>query len=512
MSLFHFLSCSPLQAQSYFISDPAGYSRSPERLWYGNKFQNLLTLYPVTEQQHMLSLHHFVQTRTVQRLQHQLALSQNQTNQICKQVSQEFAAPLTEPDARYCRIKSSNDDCDSSSTSLDSDAISEELPPNFKAMNRFEVISWSYMTPGGVYQSTTTVPVYGVGGELREEINFIIGKVISTVNLQEATEWMLWRLIGCHLRYSGTRGREYLLDMILEEKRRRVRKRRRWHVLRPHGPGLVLHEEENVVEALGTRVNVIVPLSNVGERFQQFLEMYEQQVLRKKQNVALILVVFGSELESVNQTVTVYQTRHPDADFTVVSGEGPFTRSVGLDTGMAQIDDSELAFICDVDMTFDASFLDRCRLNAVQGSRVYYPEFFKYYDMDYVYRFRRRPAELSIKRENGHWASYSYGMVCMYKSDYLASGGFDTGITGWGGEDVDLFERILKTRVDILKAPDPYLRHRYHEKMCSLSLNPNQFTTCISSRNEGLADRMQLAEYVYYLEGQCGIKDRPLWS
>ena len=436
-------------------------------------------------------------------------MTQNQTNQICKQVSPDFAAPLTEPDAHYCRMRAFND-CQPSSP-LGLEAVRDEFPPSFRAMNRYEVVAWSFMTPKGVYQSTTIVPVYGVSGELGEEINFIIDKVISTVNLREATEWVLWRFISCHFMYGGTRGREYILDVILEDKSDKSRKRRRWRVLRPHAPGLVLNED-NGEEVLTETVNIIVPLSKVGDRFHEFLKNYERQVLRENQNAALILVVFGSEVETVNRTMSLYQASHPDADITVVAGEGAFTRSVGLDTGMAHIDDSELAFLCDVDMSFDASFLDRCRLSTIQGSRVYYPEFFKHYDMNYVYKFKRKPAEIGIKREHGHWASYSYGMACMYKSDYLASGGFDTGITGWGGEDVNLFERVLKTGVDILKAPDPSLRHRYHEKTCSLSLSREQFTTCISSRNEGLADRMQLAEYVYHLEDRCGIKDRPLWS
>ena len=456
-----------------------------------------------------MAIHHFVQYRALQRQQQKLAMAENRTNQICKQVSPEFAAPLTEPAARSCQAFSN---CSSASpTTINSGLVTEELPPIFKATNRFEVAPWMYMTATGLYQSTTTIPVFRVGGELREEINFIVKKVISSINLREAAEWVLWRLVGCHLRYSGTRGREYLLDLVLEEKKGGVRRRRRWKVLRPHGPGVVLQEDIGE-EALATKINVLVPLSKVGGRFHDFLDIYERQVLRKSENVALIIIVFGSEIQTVNQTMERYQNRNPEAEIAIVSNEGPFMRGLALDAGMAQLEDSELAFICDVDMTFGSSFLDQCRLNAVQGSRVYYPEFFKYYDMDYVYRFKRRPTKLSIKREHGHWASYSYGMACMYKSDYLTSGGFDTSITGWGGEDVDLFERVLGTGIEILKAPDPWLSHRYHEKSCSLSLNADQFAMCISSRNEGLADRMQLAEYVYYLEDQCGIRDRPLWT
>ena len=458
----------------------------------------------------MIAVHHFVQHRTLQRQQLKLALAENRTSDICKRVNPEFAAPLTEPEARSCHTQAFTTCPSSPKTLLNFNNISQELPPIFKVKNRFEVVPWMYMTQVGLYQSTTITPVFRVDGELREEVNFIVKRVISMVNLREAAEWVLWKLKGCHLRYSGTRGREYLLDMVLEERVRGVRRRRRWRVLRPHGLDLLLQEDSGA-EALKAKVNILIPVSKVGGRFFDFLQMYERDVARQRENATLILVVFGSDSQIVNQTMEKFRNRNPDAEFTIVFNSGQFTRGLALHIAMAQLNDSDLAFICDIDMSFDSSFLEHCRLNAVQGSRVYFPEFFKLYDMSYVYRFRRRPAKLTIKREHGHWASYSYGMACMYRSDYISSGGFDTAITGWGGEDVNLFEKILGTGVEILKAPDPYLIHRYHEKTCSLSLNSDQFAMCISSRNEGLADRMQLAEYVYYLEDQCGVKERPLW-
>ena len=456
---------------------------------------------------HMRAVHHFTRVRDLQRLQQKLAVAENQTNKICEQVSPDFAAPLTEPAARSCHLRAFSE-CNTATAN--SHLVDRELPQVFKVANHYEVTPWMYVTPIGLYCSTTTTPVFSIVGEFKEEINFIIKKTISTINLREASEWVLWKFIGCHLRYSGTQGREYLLDMVLTRKTGE-HKRRRLRILRPHAPGLVLQDDTSE-ETLQTRVNILVPLSKVGDRFREFLRIYEREILRKDDNVTLILVVFGREVQAVNETLELYRTLHPDAEFVIIPNEGEFTRGVALDLGMSHLDNSDLAFICDVDMTFDSAFLDHCRLNAVQGERVYYPEFFKYYDMDYVYRFQRKPSDISIKRPHGHWASYSYGMVCVYKSDYLNSGGFNPAITGWGGEDVDLFDRILAMGINILKAPDPSLSHRYHEKTCSLSLSPSQFAMCVSSRNEGLADRMQLAEYVYYLEDQCGVRGRPLWT
>lgn len=456
----------------------------------------------------MRTIHHFTSVRDIQRLQHRLAVAEHQTNKICEMALPNVVAPVTEPAARFCRLHAF-EECHTPSDNQ-SNLVNQGVPELFRVANHYEVMPWMYLTPVGLYRSTTITPVFKVDGELKEEINYVIKKAISTINFREASEWVLWRLIGCHLRYSSMRGREYLLDMELAGKRGE-RKRRRLRILRPHSSEFVLQDDMSE-QQLETRVNILVPLSKVGERFLKFLQIYEKNILKKGENVTLMLIVFGRELNTVNSTLELYQTKYPDADFVLVPSEKEFTRGVALDLGMSQLADSDLAFFCDVDMTFDSSFLDQCRLNAVQGERVYYPEFFKYYDMNYVYRFRRKPADISIKRPHGHWASYSFGMVCMYKSDYLNSGGFDTAITGWGGEDVNLVERFVTTQIEILKAPDPSLRHRYHEKTCSLSLSPSQFAMCVSSRNEGLADRMQLAEYIYYLEDQCGIRERPLWT
>ena len=51
----------------------------------------------------------------------------------------------------------------------------------------------------------------------------------------------------------------------------------------------------------------------------------------------------------------------------------------------------------------------------------------------------------------GHWVYYGYGMVCLYKADYMAVGGFDLHIKGWGGEDVDLYKKVIKHGLRVWK-------------------------------------------------------------
>ena len=457
----------------------------------------------------MMSIHHFVAVREFEKLKQKLSIAEIQANQICKHVPPQFAAPLSEVNARSCRLRAFHNFA--VTTTVPSDYYAS-LPISFKATNKYEVDSWTFIYNVNFYDSSRMSPIVQVVGELEEEMNYIVKKATSILSLREGREITLLRLVGSYIRYSGSRGREYLLDMIVNRKGgTESEERRRMSLLRPHTPDVVVLENI-VLKKARVQVNIVVPLSRVGDRYTKFLTMYDNAVLKAGENVRLILVVFGPEASAVRQYLSLYQKRYPEAQFMVVTSSEEFTRSKALHLGLTKLKGSELAFLCDVDMTFGPSLLDHCRLNTVQGKRVYYPEVFKYYDMDYVYHFKMRPTSFSIKRSHGHWASYAYGMLCIYKSDYDKSGGFDLTIRGWGGEDVDLLEHILAVGLEVLRAPEMGLSHRYHDKTCSRSLSPQQLTMCVNSRSEGLADRKELSEYVFHLENQCGIRKRVLWA
>jgi hypothetical protein len=49
-----------------------------------------------------------------------------------------------------------------------------------------------------------------------------------------------------------------------------------------------------------------------------------------------------------------------------------------------------------------------------------------------------------VAASNGAWRNYGLGMVCIYQSDFKNIGGFSKTITGWGREDVDFYERMVK--------------------------------------------------------------------
>jgi hypothetical protein len=90
---------------------------------------------------------------------------------------------------------------------------------------------------------------------------------------------------------------------------------------------------------------------------------------------------------------------------------------------------------------------------------------------------------LIINKETGFWRDTGFGMVCLYREDFKTIGGFGDEFTSqdhWGGEDLHLYRKFLKTKMDVFRAVAPGLFHLYHEKICIRNkMNAVQFKNCI---------------------------------
>ncbi|XP_052791215.1 chondroitin sulfate N-acetylgalactosaminyltransferase 2-like [Mya arenaria] len=272
---------------------------------------------------------------------------------------------------------------------------------------------------------------------------------------------------------------------------------RKMTVVRPFGT--LYNVEEHHKNTSSTWVNLILPLSGRLDAFQQFMSRFIKVVINQDRRVFLTVVYFGTEgLEDVKKLMTATAKEHRYRYMKLVTLKEEFSRGRGLQVGVLSWKNGDvILFLCDVDIVFTVDFLERCRVNTEQGRRVYFPIVFSLYNPSVVYSLQDMPIppereQLVISRNTGFWRDFGYGMTCQYRSDFKEMNGFDEYISGWGGEDVFLYQKYVKSDFMVIRATDPGIFHLWHAKSCDPKLNSEQYRSCIRSKALNEASHAQL--------------------
>ena len=380
------------------------------------------------------------------------------------------------------------------------------IRPRYIPKNKFELNTWEYFNQTRLMSIMYEIPARGIIGGIREEARYALTKAIYQANqgIPQSQRYVFDKLENGYHRVDPMRGSEFILDFVFRRQSdRNTRVKRRLSILRPFHETVVPVDSS---EALPT-VNFLVTLSGLSNRLEHFLEQYERNVLQLGEDATLTIVLFESpDAPTVHSMVQHYLSRYQGAQMSVIDVQGDFARGVGLHFGLSRFTKDQLVFVVDVDLDISTDFLQRCRLNTIQGKQVYFPVFFKLYKQDFVNRYHRANHSLLISRHRGHWAHYSYGMLCIYAGDYRNTGGFDTTMRGWGEEDIDLLNKVMKSGLEVFRAPDPGLVHNWHPKICSKEKLTQglAYDHCLQSKGENLADRIELAHYVFENERKNG--------
>ena len=464
-----------------------------------------LTIAPIGRDEQMYMLHYLYKMKQLKNVNDKVSKLNEELRQICQNLPQvAFENDKVQDICVSLKVQEIQED---ETDSVRPKAIALTTATNkFHPHNRFQVQAWNYFDAINIYEDESIMPRRSLKTYKYHsmELQKALQEAVKAASRQHHAKLRFKKIINGYVRHNPLQGNEYIIDAkFVEARNPRKRFHKRIRLLRPLSSSYIVQpSKSNSSET----IHFIVPVTKVTGRFTDFLKMYEKLVLIPRERVHLVLSVYGDDdIRQVSQNTSIYFKKYPEAaDITIVQGYGEFSRAKALDLGMSKLADNNLVFFCDVDMNIDRQFLTKCRRNTVQGHSVYYPEVFKLYNRKYVYRNSWHPRKYGISREQGHWGYYAYGMLCIYKSDYIAVGGLDVAMVGWGGEDVDLYERVLRSGLDVLRAPDASLIHRWHSKSCKMQSSSKMLEHCLMSQSEVLADRRELARYIFDTEGIDG--------
>uniref|UniRef100_H2Y7A6 Hexosyltransferase n=1 Tax=Ciona savignyi TaxID=51511 RepID=H2Y7A6_CIOSA len=277
-------------------------------------------------------------------------------------------------------------------------------------------------------------------------------------------------------------------------------------LFRPYGPLLPITSTSTPADEV---VHFIVPLKDRIATFRIFMDFFKQTIAVDG-NVHLTVVYFGEgDGESVDQELHKLANDTGFHRYNLVKVvDGEFSRGKALQMGVESLKgDNPLMFLCDVDIGFTPQYLDQCRSYTRAGSSVFYPIVFSLYNPDVVFRNDVVPNlhdQQVIKNSNGFWRDFGFGMTCQFKSDFLAIGGFDLSIRGWGTEDTLLYRRFAMSDVKVVRSPVNTLFHHWHPKDCNKDWSTEQYESCLKSRARTEGSMKDIGLLYFQLKQQLG--------
>jgi chondroitin sulfate synthase len=273
-----------------------------------------------------------------------------------------------------------------------------------------------------------------------------------------------------------------------------------------------LKEEFQLNDSVKNKViNFIMPLTGRWQIFLRFMHNFEEICLKNNEYVTLVVVLFekeGTEQTNLIQNLFLsFDKKYGDLtsiQLRLVVRKEAFSRSIGCEIGAAMFKENDLLFFVDVDIAFTRDFLFRARLNTIQYKQVYYPIVFSEYDPNdpiealkpnsQEFKTEKQKQHFDFNENNGYWRQFGFGILLTYYSDLKQVGGFDTSIIGWGKEDVDLYEKYIKSNIFIFRSVDPGLTHVFHKIECDNKLSEEQMIMCLGSKATSIASQKILSD------------------
>lgn len=497
------------EMQTIFYHNSSGYEAFTGNL-KNKEVHRAVTLHPVKHHQHLYRLHNYMQALRIQELEHKVLLLMRDIRDISSLIPD---VPKITPNLdEFLNVLGKG-------PSLN----------KFKPRDFSEVILWDFFTKV-IFSTDNSNPKRRIETPLKTALDDVVTQTMEMINKYSQQRGRIIEfkeILYGYRRVVPNYGVDYILDMLLVYKKYRGRKmtipvRRHAYLqqafTRPQVRELYSGSEESddsqsTLDSTEMRhcapkirynefIHFVVPLADRYSTFERFVKNFEAVCLENDENVKLIVVLFRTSNESdIYRSVSLVeklQKKYARHELRTVVVQSQFNRALALQVGAERFSSDSLLFFVDVDIYFTRSVLERLRFNTVKGTQAYYPIVFSQYDPAVVYGNVPVASDyVVIDEHSGYWRQYGFGIASIFKCDLMSVGGYDTSIQGWGREDVDFYERLLRSNMTIFRAPDPGLVHIFHRIVCDKNLTADQYAMCMGTRANSYGGQQKLADIVY---------------
>jgi chondroitin sulfate synthase len=257
-------------------------------------------------------------------------------------------------------------------------------------------------------------------------------------------------------------------------------------------------------------IHMIVPVSGRLSTLKRLLTNFDHVVLRNNAteflNIHLHIVLMetaeesGERMSTIAEYIQRFIDNHRASRIHLIEVEsGNFTRGYARSYGASRFNDTDLLFFIDLDMVFTRDLFPRIRHHTIFHKQVYFPIIFSQYDPHYWHNtpVQSNFSSFHLRDDVGYWRQYGFGMLGIYKADLGSIGNWNVEISGWGKEDVEIYDKLVQSStLNVFRTIDTSLMHVFHAKECSPTLHDDQMKMCKGTKSITLGSQRTLATNV----------------
>jgi chondroitin sulfate synthase len=257
-------------------------------------------------------------------------------------------------------------------------------------------------------------------------------------------------------------------------------------------------------------IHMIVPVSGRLQTLKRLLTNFDHVVLRTNDsdlfNIHLYIILMetaedsGERMSTIVDYIKKFLGNHLSSRIHLIEvPNGNFTRGYARSYGASRFNDTDLLFFIDLDMVFTRDLFSRIRHRTIYNKQVYFPIIFSQYDPHYWDKreILTNFSSFHLRDDIGYWRQYGFGMLGIYKADLRQTGNWNVIISGWGKEDVEIYDKLVQSSsLNVFRTIDNSLMHIFHTKECSTALRHDQMNMCKGTKSITLGSQRVLVRYV----------------
>ncbi|CAF0791765.1 unnamed protein product [Adineta steineri] len=260
-------------------------------------------------------------------------------------------------------------------------------------------------------------------------------------------------------------------------------------------------------------IHMIVPVSGRLPTLKRLLTNFDRVVMCSNDsdllNVHLYIILMetaedsGERMSTISNYIKNFLKKYKISRIHLIEVKnGNFTRGYARSYGASRFNETDLLFFIDLDMVFTRDLFPRIRHHTIFNKQVYFPIIFSQYDPQYweSSKMLSNFTSFHIRNDIGYWRQYGFGMLGIYKADLGQIGSWNVEISGWGKEDVEIYDKLVQSpTLNVFRTIDNSLMHIFHTKQCSLTLRDDQMTMCKGTKSITLGSQHILVRHVQKL-------------